>query len=74
MTDEFWKTKFCPRCGKNLRTFVSVMSMFNLERICMPCKRKEKAHPDYEKAAAAERQAVRDGVRNYPGIGKPADL
>ena len=74
MTDKFWDAKFCPRCGKNLRTFASVMSMFNLDRICMPCQRKEKAHPNYQMAADAERAAVKAGVRNYPGIGKPSDL
>jgi len=71
---DFFEKTFCDRCGKNLRTFVSTMSRFNTDRICSPCERKEKAHPDYEKAATAERQAVRNGVRNYPGIGKPKDL
>jgi len=40
----------------------------------MPCARKEKAHPDYKFAAEMERLAVKHGIRNYPGIGKPKDL
>jgi hypothetical protein len=40
----------------------------------MDCKKKERAHPRYAEADAAEVAAVRAGVRNFPGIGKPADL
>ena len=71
---DFFEKTFCDRCGKNLRTFVSTMSRFNTDRICMPCARKEKVHPDYEIAAEMERLAVKHGIRNYPGIGKPKDL
>jgi len=71
---DFFEKTFCDRCGKNLRTFASIMSRFNTDIICLPCERKEKAHPDYEKAAEAERQAVKNSIRNFPGIGKPKDL
>lgn len=64
--------KFCDRCGKDIT--VSIMSMFNMDIICTTCKEKERAHPDYEKASATERQAVKDGIRNFPGIGKPENL
>lgn len=50
------------------------MSMFNTEMICMSCKDKEKRHPDYPAAQAAEREAVQKGNYNFEGIGKPADL
>ena len=50
------------------------MSIFNKDRICMVCKEKEKAHPDYQKAVDAELQAVKSGNMNFAGIGKPADL
>lgn len=74
MNDKFWDTTFCDRCGKNLRTFASVMSMFNTQRICTPCQRKEKSHPKYKQACETEREAVLSGFRNFPGIGKPEDL
>jgi hypothetical protein len=50
------------------------MSMFNTQLICMDCKSKERAHPDYKRAADAEHQQVVNGNRNYKGVGKPADL
>jgi hypothetical protein len=50
------------------------MSKFNNDIICMACKTKERAHPDYQKASDAEIRAVRQGDYNFPGIGKPADL
>ena len=62
----------CERCGKQTNTHT--MSMFNMENICMECKDKERKHPKYREAQEAERQAVRNGNYNFPGIGKPADL
>ena len=50
------------------------MSMFNLDTLCIPCKDKEKLHPDYKQACEVERKAVQDGIRNFVGIGKPEDL
>jgi hypothetical protein len=40
----------------------------------MDCKKKETEHPDYKKADEAEVAAVRQGVKNFPGTGKPKDL
>jgi hypothetical protein len=65
---------FCDRCGADLNKTVHTMSMFNTDHICLACKSKEQAHPDYEKAREAETAAVRQGNMNFPGIGKPADL
>lgn len=62
----------CDRCLKETR--VTIMSKFNLDIICGDCKEKERAHPRYKEADAAEVQAVRGGERNFPGIGKPNDL
>ncbi|MDQ4119849.1 MAG: gamma-glutamylcyclotransferase [Acidobacteriota bacterium] len=62
----------CERCGKKTNTWT--MSKFNVETICMDCKRREKAHPLYDEADLAEFTAVMSGNYNYPGIGAPADL
>ena len=62
----------CKRCFKE--TTATIMSMFNTDRICMECKAKEKAHPDYQKAVDAECAQVTAGQRNYPGVGRPTDL
>ena len=50
------------------------MSMFNTDLICIPCKDKEKAHPEYDNAVEAERNAVIQGDYNFKGIGKPDNL
>ena len=62
----------CDRCGSDARIFT--MSRFNIETICLPCEKKEKAHPAYTVAARVELAAVKAGDYNYPGIGKPVDL
>jgi hypothetical protein len=62
----------CDRCYKE--SLASIMSKFNNDRICMECKKKEREHPKYKEADEAECAAVRRGERNFPGIGKPADL
>lgn len=66
----------CDRCG---RTNVPlIMSKFNTEMICddgdESCKAKERRHPKYAAADAAEVQACLRGEYDFPGIGKPADL
>lgn len=62
----------CARCRKE--TNVHTMSRFNTDDICMDCLEKEKRHPKYPEAAAAELAAVKAGDLNFPGVGKPADL
>jgi hypothetical protein len=64
--------KPCDRCHQPTRWLV--MSMFNLDLLCNACKERERVHPKYAAAVAAEAQSVRDGVANYPGIGLPEDL
>jgi len=62
----------CPRCKKD--TNVHTMSMFNTQEICIPCKKIEQRHPQYDKARDAEFEQVRNGNYNFEGIGLPADL
>lgn len=71
-THALFGTSHCDRCGQQLG--VHTTSMFNFDTLCMPCKDKEKLHPDYEKAREAERQAIKNGDYNYVGIGRPVDL
>jgi len=63
---------FCDRCGKEMN--ISTTSRFNTQMICMNCEEKEKQHSKYAEAARRNRQAVKAGNMNFPGIGKPADL
>lgn len=62
----------CDRCGKD--TSVSSMSYFNTDTLCAACDDKERAHPKYTEAKAAELAACKRGDFNFPGIGKPEDL
>ena len=64
--------KQCQRCYEQATSHI--MSMFNTEMICMSCKDKEKRHPDYPAAQAAEREAIQNGNYSFAGIGKPANL
>ncbi len=67
--DSFFTVKKCDRCCGELR--VRQMSRFNTDVLCQKCIEEERQHPDYEKAAAAELEAVRRGDMNFPGIGWP---
>ena len=62
----------CQRCGRE--ALATIMSKFNTQIICMDCKQRERAHPAYKAADEAEVAAVRAGIKNFPGIGKPDDL
>jgi len=62
----------CERCGKKLTSFT--MSYFNTQNICMACKERERKHPKYAEARAADEAAIRNGNYNFKGIGLPADL
>lgn len=50
------------------------MSRFNTDVLCRDCEAKERAHPQYQEAEAAELAAVKQGDYNFPGISKPHDL
>lgn len=45
----------------------TIMSIFNQDVICMPCKEEEKLDPDYNVASLAELLAMRDGIVDFPG-------
>ena len=66
--DTFFTQKTCDRCHGPL-TGGRTMSMFNTDCICMECAKEERARSDYGKARDAEMDAVRNGNRNFAGIG-----
>ena len=66
--DSFFTQTHCDRCGASL-TGGRTMSMFNTDCICMKCAKEERARSDYDKARDAEVDAVRNGDRNFRGIG-----
>ena len=57
----------CARCNAPLHG--SVMSKFNQQIICIPCKQDETQAPGYKAAHEAETFAVRNGNYNFPGVG-----
>ena len=65
-------TALCDRCHAPTRVWS--MSRFNTECCCHACLERERAHPLYAKAEAAEARAIRHGDYNFPGIGKPEGL
>jgi hypothetical protein len=58
----------CQRCSKPTNG-VTIMSMFNTQIICIPCKGKEKENPRYEEAARIEREEIQKGNLNFEGVG-----
>ena len=64
----------CARCPADLRLTSSIMSKFNTDHICPACKDREKTHPDYLAADAAELAAVLNGQLGFLGLGCPPDL
>ena len=62
----------CDRCNKKTR--FHIMSMFNCDELCVACKEKERAHPEYKSARIADDAAIQAGNFDFPGVGKPADL
>lgn len=57
----------CERCGND--TNVTIMSMFNMQTICLTCKDEEQLRPDYKAAVTAEETAIKSGNYNFTGIG-----
>lgn len=57
----------CDRCGKE--TDSTIMSMFNMDILCMDCKEKEKKMPGYEAAREEERRQLLAGNHNFKGVG-----
>ncbi len=65
--DKFFTQTTCDRCGGSLKEG-RIMSMYNTDCLCMDCKAKESKREDYPRAQAAEREAIKKGNYNYPGI------
>ena len=65
--DRFFTQKTCDRCGGSLANG-RIMSMLNTDCLCLDCKEKETARPDYGEAVEAERQAIKRGNFNFKGI------
>ena len=65
--DKFFTQTKCDRCGGSLEEG-RTMSMFNTECICMKCKEKERKDPRYKEALEADREQIKLGNYNYPGI------
>lgn len=65
--DKFFTQKTCDRCGGSLEKG-RIMSMFNIECICMECCKKERQDKDYEKAVKADHEEIKKGNYNYKGI------
>ena len=61
----------CPRCDKE--TNITIVSMFNMQEICMACKDAEVLRPDYTAAVKADEAAIKAGDYNFKGIGLNAD-
>jgi len=60
---------YCQRCGEESNAHI--MSIFDVSLICMNCHDLETKHSEYEKAKTAEEKAVKNGDRNFKGIGYP---
>jgi len=57
------------------------LSVFNEDDLCSTCVSREKAHPDYASALAAEKEAIRKHNHttkgtpvHFRGVGLPAEL
>lgn len=57
----------CARCRKESKT--SIVSMFNVDEICLDCKDAETRDPRYEDARRKELEACQRGDFNFRGIG-----
>jgi len=60
-------TGICQRCWNEAS--VHTMSIFDVSLICMDCADREQKHEKYLAAQRAEREAIKRGDMNFPGIG-----
>ena len=65
--DKFFSQKYCDRCGQSLQAG-RIMSIFNRDCLCLDCKEKETKDKTYKLAQKAEREAIKKGDFNFPGI------
>ena len=62
----------CERCTKPTHT--TTCSYFNTQMICMACDKRERNHPDYERAKRIELEQCLKGNLNFEGVGLPEEL
>jgi hypothetical protein len=67
MMDTFFTQTQCDRCHGDL-TSGRIMSMFNTECLCMQCAEQERQDREYNKAAEADHEHIRQGNYNFRGI------
>ena len=67
MRDRFFTVERCDRCHAKLTA--RIMSMYNDDVICLECQEKEAQRSDYQEAVQADRDAIKRGDFNFPGIG-----
>jgi len=65
--DHFFTQDACDRCGGSLSKG-RILSMYNLDCLCLDCKEKEKLRSDYREAVEAEHEEIKKGNFNYKGI------
>ena len=68
MRDRFFEAENCDRCKKPLNG-CRIQSMYNDNVICLECQEKEAQRSDYQDAVQADRDAIKRGDYNFPGIG-----
>jgi hypothetical protein len=57
----------CQRCYEKVSGHI--MSMFNMQLICLDCSDKETKRDDFSKAQDADAEAINQGDYNFKGIG-----
>ena len=68
MRDRFFEVENCDRCKKPLNG-CRIQSMYSSTVLCMECHDKETKRSDYQEAVQADRDAIKRGDYNFPGIG-----
>lgn len=68
--DAFLTKKTCDRCDKELKS--RIMSMFNVDALCLECHTLETHMEGFEEALLAEHEAMQRGDYNFPGVGLPS--
>lgn len=66
--ENFFQKKSCDRCGASLENQARIMSMFNMDVLCLKCKEAEKKSPAYKQAVEADLAEIKRGNYNFPGI------
>lgn len=64
----FNSRKTCERCHEPFNNG-KIVSIFNLQCICMICKEVEKTHPLYKKAVEVDKYFARKGTVYFGGMG-----